>query len=193
MSKAYDLEQKLNFSTTVSETSNSADAAIQSDVNIKIEKLDGRQRHVFAKIQIAYPLEQVWQVLTEYEAFSEFMPSLTESRRLEHPSGGIRIEQVRSKNFMGIHFSGRSVFDIEEKFPYSVHYQLIEGQMKEFSGYWRLQPWSLSESKAGIDLVFDFLILPKPVFPMALVENMMNYTIPADMLAIRQRVEDIFG
>ena len=201
MSKAYDLQQNSNFSTTASnfkaepesETSNSADSAIQSAVKIKIEKLEGRQRRVFAQIQIPYPLEQVWQVLTDYEAFVEFMPSLIQSKRLEHPTVGIRIEQVRTKNFMGRNFSARSVFDIEEKFPHEIHYQLIEGDMQTFSGYWRLEPWSLSESKAGTDLVYDFFVMPKRIFPMALVEHILSHNIPANMLLIRQRVEEIVG
>ncbi len=202
MSKAYDLKPKSNLSTTASNfqtepesaTSNSAaDSVSHSAVNIKIEKLEERQRQVYAKIQIPYPLEQVWQVLTDYETFAEFIPTLTQCRRLEGRTGGVRIEEVRTNNFMGMNFSARTVFDIEEKFPHSIHYQLIEGDMKEFSGYWRLEPWSLSESKAGIDLVFDFFVLPKRIFPMALVEHVLSHNIPANMLAIRQRVEDIFG
>lgn len=201
MSKAYDLKQKSNLSTTASnfktepesETSNSADSAIQSAVNIKIEKLEGRQRHVFAKIQIPYPPQPVWQVLTEYEAFAESIPTLTQCRRLESPTEGIRIEEVRTNNFLGIKFSARSVFHIEEEFPHKIHYRLIEGDMKEFYGYWRLERGSLSESKAETDLIFDFFVLPQRIFPMALVEYMLNQNVPANMLAIRQRVADVFG
>ncbi|MGK7951593.1 MAG: SRPBCC family protein [Xenococcaceae cyanobacterium] len=201
MSKTDDLQPKSNFSTTTSnfktelelETSNSADSVIQSAVDIKIEKLEERQRRVFAKIQIPYSLEEVWQVLTDYESFPEFMPSLIQSRRLDRPNGGLRIEQVRTKNFMGMNFSARSVFDIEEKFPHEIHYQLIEGDMKAFSGHWRLEPSSLFESKAGIDLIFDFFLSPKRIFPIALVEHMLSQNIPANMLAISQRVEEIFG
>jgi ribosome-associated toxin RatA of RatAB toxin-antitoxin module len=202
MSKAYDLKQKSNLATTAShfksepesvKSNSGVDSVIQSALKIQIEKLEGRQRRVFAKIHIPYPFEQVWQVLTDYEAFVEFMPSLTQSRRLEHPTVGVRIEQVRTKNFMGMNFSARSVFDIEEKFPHSIHYQLIEGDMKAFSGYWRLEPCSLSESKAGIDLIYDFFVSPKRIFPMALVEHILSHDIPANMLIIRQRVEEIFG
>ncbi|MEH2347234.1 MAG: SRPBCC family protein [Nostoc sp.] len=169
------------------------DSDILKAVEIKIEKLEGRQRHVFAKIQIPYQLEQVWQILTDYEVLTEFMPNMTQSRRLNCPTGGIRLEQCRTKSFMGMNFSGRSVFDVEEKFPHEIHYQLIEGDMKALSGYWRLEPWNLSESKAGITLIYDFFVSPKSMFPMALVENILNHDIPASMLAIRQRVEEIFG
>jgi len=161
-------------------------------VEIKIEKLEGRQRHVFAKIQIPYPLEQVWQVLTDYEAFVEFMPNITQSRQLKSPNGGIRLEQVRTKSLMGLNISGRSVFDVEEKFPDEIHYQLIEGDLKEFSAYWRLEAWQPSEKKVGVNLIYEISVLPKPIIPMKLVESVLNHDIPDSLLAVRQRVENLF-
>ena len=201
MSKAYDLKQRNNFSTTASHlktspasaTSNSTDSDIQSALNLKIEKLEERKRRVCVKVQISYPLEQVWQVLTDYETFTEFMPNVVQCKQLDHPTVGVRIEQVRTKTFMGMNFSGRSVFDIEEKFPHKIHYQLIEGDMKALSGEWRLEPLSLPESEVGIDLTYDFVVWPKRIFPMALVEHILSHDIPATVLAVRQRVEDIFG
>ena len=202
MSKTYDFNQKSDFSGSTddfktemeSKTLNSAtDPAIVQAVEIKIEKLEGRQRRVFAKIQIPYPLEQVWQVLTDYEAFVKFMPNITQSRRLEYPTAGTCVEQVRTKSFMGMKFSARSLFDVEEKFPYEIHYQLIEGDFKALSGYWRLEPWELSDEKAGVNLIYNFLILPKPIFPLALVENILSHDMPLNLLAIRQRVEELFS
>ncbi len=186
MNKTSDKNQKSDFSTT-------ADSGILQPVEIKIEKLEGRQRHIFAKIQIPYSLEQVWQVLTDYEAFAEFMPNMAQIRRLEHPNGGIRIEQVRSKSFMGMKISGRSVFDVEEKFPDEIHYRLVEGDLKAFSGYWRLEAWKPSDEKAGVDLTYDISVLPKTIFPAALVEHVLSQDVPASLLAIRQRVEKLFG
>ena len=201
MNNTYDLKQESTFSNAASHIKtapeltppNSPDPAAQSAVNIKIEKLEGRQRRIFATIQIPYSQEQVWQVLTDYETFAEFMPGLIQSRRLAHPTGGVRIEQVRTKNFMGMTISSRSVIDIEETFPHEIHYQLIEGDLKALSGSWRLEPWGLSESTAGIELIYDFVVTPKQIFPMALVEHLLSHDIPASVLAIRQRTEEIFG
>ena len=201
MSNTHGLQQESNVATTASHlkntpesaTSNATASVAPSDVTVKIEKLEGRQRRVFAKLQIPYPVEHVWHVLTDYEAFAEFMPGLIRSRRLDHPTGGVRIEQVRTKNFMGMTLSARSVMDIEETFPHTIHYQLIEGDMKALSGYWQLEPWSLSESTAGTDLMYDFSVTPKPILPMVLVEHLLSHDIPASVLAIRQRVEEIFG
>lgn len=164
-----------------------------SPVEIKIEKLEGRQRHVFAKISIPYSLEQVWQVLTNYEAFFEFMPNITQSKQSKNPTGGIRLEQVRTKSLMGVNISGRSVFDVEEKFPNEIHYQLIEGDLKAFSGYWRLEPWETSENKVGVYLIYEISVLPKSIIPMVLVESVLRQDIPDTLLAVRQRVEKLFG
>ena len=170
MSQTYDLNQK---------------------VDIKIEKLEGRQRRIFAKIEIPYPLEQVWQVITDYEAFAEFMPGISQSRRLEAPDRGIRLEQVRTKSVMGMKHSARSVFDIEEKFPDEIHYRLVEGDLKAFSGSWRLENWKPSGEKVGVDLIYNFSVLPKAIFPMAMFETVLSHDIPASMVAIRQRVEEL--
>lgn len=174
MSKAYDLEQR--------------------NLNLKIEKLEGRKRRVCAKMPIFYPLEQVWQVLTDYETWPEFMPNLVQCKRLDSPTGGVRLEKLHTKNFMGIiNFSDRSVFDVEEKFPHKVHYELFEGGMKAYSGDWRLEPLSLPESEVGIDLTCDFVVCPNRLFPMIVVEQILSRDVPAGLLAVRQRVEDIFG
>ncbi|MBO3460483.1 SRPBCC family protein [Aetokthonos hydrillicola Thurmond2011] len=162
------------------------------DVEIEVEKLEGRHRRIFAQIQISYPLEQVWQVITDYEAFAKFMPNLKECRRLEHPTGGIRLEQVRTLSFLGLNFSGRSVFDIAEEFPDKIHYQLVEGDLKAFSGDWRLAPANLGE-KAGVVLTYNFSILPNPLLPIVVVERVFSHDVPVSLLAIRQRVEDLFG
>jgi ribosome-associated toxin RatA of RatAB toxin-antitoxin module len=181
MSRTNNLAQNLDFSPVYSDFK----------TELKIEQLEGRQQHIFAKVPIAYPLEKVWQTLTDYEAFTEFMPHVTESKRLTHPKGGIRLEEVRTKNFMGMKFSFRSVFDIEEKFPHEIRYELIKGDLKALSGCWRLEPRSFPHQKAGVDLIYDVLILPKPLLPTALVEHILSHDIPMSLLAIRQRIEKL--
>ncbi|MBE8966696.1 cyclase [Nostocales cyanobacterium LEGE 12452] len=165
----------------------------KSDVNIKIDKLDGRKRRIFAKIEIPYSVEQVWQVITAYESFPEFIPNMISSRRLNDPTGGIRLEQVRTKSLMGMKISARSVVQIEEKFPNEIYYQLLEGDLKEFSGYWRLEAGKSSEAQDIVDLIYDFSVLPKPIIPAPIFDHFLSNDIPASLLAVRQQVEKLFG
>jgi ribosome-associated toxin RatA of RatAB toxin-antitoxin module len=164
-----------------------------SNLDIKIEKLEGGRQHIFAKIEIPYSIEQVWQVITDYESFADFIPNMTACRRIQHPSTGIRLEQIRTKNLVGMKVSARSVVDVEEKCPHEVHYQQIEGDLKEFSGYWRLQPKSLAHSSASVELIYDFAVAPKPIIPAPVLSHFLNHDIPAILLAVRQRVETLFG
>ena len=197
MNKAYDTKRESNFATdsylgTEPQFESATDMNTQQTVELKIEQLEKRTKHVLAKIYIPYSLDRVWQVLTNYEAFADFMPSLNECRRLDPSSEGIRIEQVRTKSFMGMSFSASSIFDIEEKFPHEIHYRLVEGDMKALSGYWRLKQKQLENGKAVVELIYDFTVCPKRIFPMALVEHILSHDIPDTMVAIRERVAQLY-
>lgn len=163
------------------------------DVEIKTEQIEGQKCRVCASIDIPYSLEQVWQVLTDYETYAEFIPNLIHNRLLDCPTGRIVIEQVRLKKFMGMKFYARTVMNIEEKFPNKIHYQLIEGDFKDLSGYYQLEPWFLTDGQSGIKLYHNFLVWPKRMQPVKLVEDVLRNDEPMNLLAIRQRVEKLFG
>ncbi len=164
-----------------------------SHLNLSVDKLEGLKRHVSAQVQIPYSSEQVWQIISDYEAFSEFIPTIAQSNRLEHPTGGIRIEEVRARKIAGMSFSARAIFDITEKYPHEINYQLVEGDMEEFSGYWRLKPVKFSELGTMTDLTFDFLVIPKPRLPMVLIDRALSHIISANLFAIYQRIAGTFG
>jgi ribosome-associated toxin RatA of RatAB toxin-antitoxin module len=96
---------------------------------------------------------------------------------------------------MGMKLSTRSVLDVEENFPYEIHYRQIEGDFQAFSNSWQLDPLNLSYEKAGVDLVNSFLICSKHIIPIPIVllEHALRRDVSADMLAIRQRVEELFS
>ena len=121
------------------------------------------------------------------------MPSIGESRRLEQTAKGFQLEQTRTKSLMGMNFSARSLFEVKEDSPHCVHYELLEGDMQAFSGYWRLEPCQLSNSETGTKLIYDFFVCPKKMLPMPLVEHVMSNDVPAALESIRQRVADVVG
>ena len=118
--------------TTANKKQQFAISEILKDVKIKIEQLEGRECKLYAKIIIPYSWSQVWQVITDYGNFVNFIPSLTKSKLINHPQGGIRLEQLRQKSLMGVKFSARSVFDIKEYSNGDIYYQLVEGDFQKF-------------------------------------------------------------
>lgn len=160
-------------------------------VEIQAERLEGRQRRITAQVEIPRPVEQVWQVITNYEALADFIPNLARSKRLAHPTGGIRLEQVGTQRLLRFNFSARVVLDLTEKFLQEVSFQMVEGDFKAFSGCWRLEPMSTANSPTT-KLYYSVCVTPKLAMPVALVEQRLRHDLPLNLLAMRQRVIHLF-
>jgi ribosome-associated toxin RatA of RatAB toxin-antitoxin module len=152
-------------------------------VSLQIEVLEKRQRQIEACIDIPCTLERLWQVLTDYEGLADFIPNLMVSRLVEHPEGGIRLEQVGAQRILKINFSARVVLDMTEDFPNAIHFQMVEGDFKDFSGAWLLDPWNLEE-QAGVKLTYRIKIWPKRLTPVQLVEYSIGTDMPINLRAI---------
>jgi ribosome-associated toxin RatA of RatAB toxin-antitoxin module len=159
-------------------------------VRVEIEKVAERQRKITGTIQIPQPPEIVWQVLTDYEGLADFIPNLAQSRRLEHPSGGIRVEQIGSQRLMKMNFSVRVVLDLEESFPKEINFEMVEGDLKAFSGAWLLDSCS-DAGKAGTNLCYRILVHPKITMPVGIIEQRLSQDLKANLVAIRDRVISI--
>jgi ribosome-associated toxin RatA of RatAB toxin-antitoxin module len=164
--------------------------ALPAKVEVQIEKIAERQRQISAKIQIPQPVEQIWKVLTDYEALADFIPNLAKSRLIEHPKGGIRLEQIGSGRLLNFNFCARVVLDLEEYFPKEINFRMIEGDFKGFSGSWYLEPYSLGEC-VGTNLCYTIQVWPKLTMPVTIVENRLSKDLRLNMLAIHQRVEEL--
>ncbi len=186
--------QELDFIVTGDDTNLELD--LETDafdlqaVAVEIEKIAERQRQISAKIQISRPVAEVWKVLTDYEALPDFVPNLAKSRLLEHPNGGIRVEQIGSQRLLRLNFSARVVLDLEEYFPKEITFQMVEGDFKDFSGYWRLEPFSLDQ-KMLTNLCYTVKVWPKRTMPVAIIERRLARDLQLNLLAIRQRAEQL--
>ncbi|MBN3894141.1 MAG: SRPBCC family protein [Nostoc sp. NOS(2021)] len=164
--------------------------ALSAKVEVEIEKIAERQRRITAKVQIPHPVEQIWKVLTDYEALPDFLPNLAKSRLIEHPNGGIRLEQVGSQRLLNFNFWARVVLDLEECFPKEINFRMVEGDFKGFSGRWCLEPYSLGEY-IGTNLCYTIQVWPKLTMPVGIIENRLSKDLQLNLLAIHQRVGEL--
>ncbi|MUG99002.1 cyclase [Scytonema sp. UIC 10036] len=176
---ACDTSQQLNLEI---------DAAALQSVDVQIENIAERQRQITAQLQIPHPVEKVWKVLTDYEALPDFVPNLTKSRLLEHPKGGIRLEQVGAQRFLNINFCARVVLDLEEYFPKEINFRMVEGDFRDFSGSWQLEPCFRGES-SGTRLCYTVRVWPKLTMPISLIERRLSNDMRLNLAAICHRVE----
>lgn len=168
------------------------DTVVLPTVDVQITKIAERQRQITATIQIPHPVEKIWRVLTDYESLADFIPNLAQSRLLEHPEGGIRLEQIGSQRFMNFNFCARVVLDLEEYFPQEINFRMIEGDFKGFSGSWCLRPYSLGEI-IGTNLCYTIQVWPKLTMPLKIIEPRLTNDMQVNLLAIYQRVIQFCG
>nr|WP_245912122.1 SRPBCC family protein [Calothrix elsteri] len=168
-----------------------SDALELQAVEVEIEKIADRQRQITAKVKISRSPEIVWKLLTDYEALADFIPNLAKSRLLEHPQGGIRLEQVGSQRLLNFNFCARVVLDLQEHFPKEITFQMIEGDLKEFSGSWQLQPCSVA-NQPGTNLCYSIFVHPKRIMPIGVIENRLSHDLRMNLFAIQQRVETLY-
>ncbi|WP_026072866.1 SRPBCC family protein [Nodosilinea nodulosa] len=177
-----------------------ADAAVGIDdgaghetgVTIQTEKLEGQQRRILALTDIPFTAEQVWQILTDYDNLSSFIPNLSCSQRLSHPEGGIRLEQIGSQCFLNIKFCARVVLDMVEAFPRELSFSMVEGDFRQFEGRWTLE--SVAEAKDSMTrLGYELVIRPPRAMPVALIERHIRHDLSRNLKAISDRTAVVFG
>jgi len=168
-----------------------AQTALLQAVEVQTELVADRQRQIRAKIEIPHTVEQVWQILTNYEALPDFIPNLAKSRLLPHPTGGIRLEQVGTQKLLRFNFSARVVLDLEEKFPHEIKFSLVEGDLKDYVGSWQLEP--SSSNQQSTNLQYSVRVWPKRTTPIALIERRLCSDLRLNLAAISQRAQQLFG
>ena len=167
------------------------DEALDIGIDVQVRKIESRQRQIEAKIQLPYSAEKVWQVLTDYEALSEFIPNLETSQRVDHPEGGVRIEQIGSQSALMLKFSARVVLDMEENYPEALNFDMVEGDFNEFEGQWKLAP--CIECDSNTELTYSVKVWPKRTMPIVAVEKRLAKDLPINLQAIRQRLDQLHG
>lgn len=158
-------------------------------VEVQTDRAEGRQRQISARIRIPHSADKIWQILTDYDNLAEFIPSLSKSRKLDHPHS-IRIEQVGSQSLLKLKFCARVVLDMVEQFPHRLDFEMVEGDFKAFAGSWVLQPAADGQST---DLCYTVLVLPALAMPIGLIEQRLKSSMVVNLSAIQQRADALFS
>ncbi|WP_299492427.1 SRPBCC family protein [Acaryochloris sp. IP29b_bin.137] len=161
-----------------------------AEVSLETQKLEKRHRQVQARIFLPFSLQQVWNILIDYESLADFIPNLAKSQRLPYPEG-VRIEQVGVKNALFLKFSARVVLDMVEEFPHTIHFKMVEGDFKSFAGSWKMQ--ASTEDIPGTALIYTLQVCPTRLIPVKAIEQQLGKDLPRNLLAIRQRLYQVYG
>eukprot|EP00741_Cyanophora_paradoxa_P007079 tig00001086_g6850.t1 len=180
------------------------------DCVLKLERFGWRQRRISGSVLIGAPREHVWELLTAYDKLSDFIPNLAESRILDHPDGGIRMEQIGilSRKFR---LTVSIVMDVEESYPSKIDFTMVKCRdFKSFVGIWTfeevsgerlaallaergLPPPDASASERWTELGYVLDVVPRGYFPIPIVEAKLMKDLPRNLRSIRARAERDFA
>lgn len=158
------------------------------------------------------PIDKVWQVITDYNHFKDFMPKISESfmvnpkaveginfneikdwPKMERMLRKFKLEEIQSDT---VYFYNR--FDSPWPFSdyyyilkiilspanYSTHWSMIGGNMEVNDGCWELTPF---EDKTLA--IYTFCIDPGTPIPPTFLRMGMRITLPDVIKAVRRRVK----
>ncbi len=84
--------------------------------------------------------QTAWNVLTDYNRFSSFIPSVAESRVLQSNGNRKVFEQVNVIRVLAFTRRSRVVISSVESYPQQISFSLVEGDVESLQGVWRIQP-----------------------------------------------------
>ncbi|MEM6445819.1 MAG: SRPBCC family protein [Cyanobacteria bacterium J06642_2] len=158
---------------------------LPADIDLDVERLSQRRRHLRACITIPAAPEWVWQVLTDYDRLAEFIPSLRESCRLGEADGCTLLRQVGVETFLRVSFSAAVVLKMQETYLQRIDFGMTEGDFNEFEGSWELEPVAV-DAQPHTQLTYVLRLQPPRRMPARLIEGRLRRNLCDNLTAVRR-------
>jgi coenzyme Q-binding protein COQ10 len=131
-------------------------------------------------IVINAPMEKVYQIVTDYERYPEFL-SEVKSLRVDRAGGEIKVHYE-----VEVMKTIRYTLRMHEQPPSRVSWSFVEGEfMKDNKGGWVLEPAGEGKTQAtyNIEMALGMLV------PKAVVNAMVETSLPKMLEAFKRRAE----
>ena len=92
------------------QTSSDSGTAIEQTM----ERLPQGVRRLAAELKSPLPVQLLWDVLTDYENLSRFIPNLSTSELIQRQGQTVRLQQVGSQQLLGLRFSAQVQLELTE-------------------------------------------------------------------------------
>ncbi|XP_009759726.1 uncharacterized protein LOC107810622 [Nicotiana tabacum] len=180
-------------------------------VEIEIEIIGKRRRRIRSKIAVNASLQNVWEVLTDYERLADFIPGLAVSQLLQKEPNFARLLQIGEQDLaFGLKFNAKGIVDCYEKdledLPIGqrrdIEFKMVEGDFKLFEGKWSIEqmcnPGSVKEhdSSAGqpfhTTLFYIVDVEPKLWLPVRVIEGRLCKEIKTNLRSVREEAQKVY-
>ncbi|KAK9813756.1 hypothetical protein WJX73_007148 [Symbiochloris irregularis] len=163
---------------------------------IKVLQLDKpRSKRVVGEVCVNTTVEQVWSVITDFEALPEFIPNLETTELVEgSPPGCVWLRQKACSQSLFWRLQASAVLELREVHkPHGrreLRFHMLEGDLQEFTGRWVLEPVHEDDQEL-CQLRYEISIVPKQYIPASIVRQVIKCGLPANLDALASRAERI--
>jgi ribosome-associated toxin RatA of RatAB toxin-antitoxin module len=97
---------------------------------------------VAARATIKAPFALIWQTLTDYDHFSEFIPGMMKSHVIERHGSAAIIEEIGEARFLFFTYPIEVVVEAREEPPALIEIRVLNGNLKQLDGGYRIEKTS---------------------------------------------------
>lgn len=147
-----------------------------------MERLPQGVRRLAVQLRTSVSVPDLWSVLTDYEALSDFIPNLSRSTLLGRQGHVVRLSQIGSQQLLGLRFSASVQLELSEHRPEGLlQFRMLKGDFRRFEGCWRLQ----AVPDATL-LLYDLTVQGCLGMPVALIEQRLRHDLSENLLAVEK-------
>lgn len=147
-----------------------------------MERLPQGTRRLAVQLRTPLGLDLLWNVLTDYDQLSNFIPNLSSSSVVSRQNNCVHLAQVGSQQLLGLKFSAQVELELTEHRPEGLlRFRMIKGDFRRFEGSWRLQ--ALPD---GTSLLYDLTVQGCMGMPVGLIEQRLRTDLSDNLLAVEQ-------
>ena len=145
---------------------------------------DGSALIVEASADIPVTPRRAWDVLTDYDRLSEFVPDLMESRVIERQGDQVVVEQKGKVSFLFFNLPVFVRMEIVERPPHEVLAKAVKGSFQEMTGRYALEPSTL-----GVKLSYTGRFVPNFGVPRFIGDAVLKHAVEEQFGAMVHEIE----
>ena len=153
--------------------------------------LQGEQGKYTGRILVTASMDTVWQVLTDYDNFEEFLPKVTNSELLEENGDRKVFEQTNKVKVFLFNKKSRVRIAVQENYPQQINFEIVDGDLESLDGAWKLEAVSPYPSAPPnqVLMTHQVSVAPGSIISKSIFFDIYEDTLKATLAAIKDEVE----
>ena len=152
-----------------------------------MEKLSGGTRRLAAQLTTSASFDSLWDVLTDYDRLSLYIPNLLLSKKIYQKNNNVHLKQVGAQDFLGMKFSAEVTIDLfEEKELGLIKFNLIKGDFRKFEGSWKIQK---IQNTLKHSLIYELTVQGCQWMPIGMIERRLKKDLSENLIAVDRQAK----